>query len=129
MATVFSKVYPPANRVETGLGVIEIEIVGRDGRVKMDPNGAARLGYQGLLPVTEPVKPSVLSGEPGFLFRTGDGIEVALSEGELVRLLRHELMPAEVLELHRLYGAFFETHDDFYDEKTGAALQRMSDRT
>lgn len=123
--TTFSKRFPPKNRVDTGLEVIQIEIVGADGAHRTNPNGAAVMGFNKYLPVKEPIKPSVLSGEPGFLYRNYDGVEIALTAEELIRLLRRALRPEEVLKLHSLYGAFFETHFDFYSEKTGQAFQPM----
>lgn len=126
--TSFSERFPPKNRVDTGLAVIQIEIVGADGVHRTDASGAAVMGFKRLLPVKEPVKPSVLSGEPGFLYRTYDGVEMALTAEEMLRLMRRELRPQEVLKLHSIYGAFFETHFDFYSENTGQAFQPMSAR-
>lgn len=127
-ATVFSKRYPPVNRRDTGLSVLQIQMVDGHGTLEVDPNRAALIGYTGRLPLTEPCFVSVLSGRPGYLYRNGDGVELALAEDELLRLLRHALRPEEVLRLHALFGAFFETHDDFYDEVSGAALQPMDCR-
>lgn len=124
----FSTKYPPSNRSETGLGVLEIEITGAAGTLKLDPNRAAMIGYSGELPIEDPCWPSTLSGEPGFRYRTCDGVDLSLTPPELIRLLRHDLAPEEVLELHNAFGAFFETHDDFYDEQTGAALQPMESK-
>jgi len=124
---VFSERYPPVNRKPTGLQMLEIQMVDRVGAVNLDPNRAAELGYLKAIPVRHPAFRSVLSGRPGYLYRTYDGIEVALAEDEMVRLLRHALRPAEVLSLHRQFGAFFETHADFYDENTGVAVQPMND--
>jgi hypothetical protein len=123
--TVFSPRYPPVNRRDTGLSVLQIEMVDGLGILTVDPNRAALIGHTRQLPLSQPKFPSVLTGRPGYLYRTGDGVELALAEDELLRLLRHALRPDEVRRLHELFGAFFETHGDFYDEVSGAALQPM----
>lgn len=121
---VYSERFPPRNRKQTGLSIIQVEIEDKLGVLKLDLNRAAVIGYTKQLPVAQPGWPSVLSGEPGFLYRNVE-LEVALTRDELVRLLRHDLRPQEVLKLLELYGAFHEIHDDFYDESSGVALQPM----
>lgn len=121
----FSDRYPPKNRVDTGLDVLALEISDSLGKWVLDPNRAAVMAYTKKLPVLDPVGPSVLSGEPGYRYRNGDGIDIILTAEELLRFMRHDLQPKEVLKLHETYGVFYETHDDFYDEETGEAIQPM----
>ncbi len=120
----YSEQYPPRNRHETGLGVLDIEVVDRLGVWKMDPNRAALVGYKRELALAEPIGPSTLSGEPGYRYRTCD-VELVLTRDELFRLLRRDLRPAEVKKLLETFGAFHEIHDDFYDEVEFVALQPM----
>lgn len=124
MAQVYSIKFRPKNRVNTGLGVLDIEV--RDGQktLTLDPNKAAMLGFTGKLPVQDPVGPSVLSGAPGYCFRTSE-VELVLTREELLRLFRRSLEPREVQMLLNQYGAFHEIHSDFYDEDTFEALQPM----
>ena len=127
--THFSDRHPPKNRKETGLKVIEIEIVGLDKTTRTDPNGAlmaiAELPKKGL-PFGEPnpATPSEFSGQPGYLYRTSE-IELALDTGELIGLLSRDLKPAQFKAITERYGIFFDTHDDFYDVRTGEALQPL----
>ena len=123
---VYSDRYPPVNRTETGLYVLQVEIVDGIGKWQLDLNRVAMMAYTKKLPVMRPQTMSVLSSEPAYLYRTCD-VELALTADEMLRLMRHDLFPKEVLKLHKLYGAFHETHDDFYDEETGTALQPMED--
>lgn len=122
---VYSPKYPPKNRVDTRLHILELEFEDKLGKFKCDLNRAAVIGMTRKLPLALAASQSFLSGEPAFWYRNSDGVEVALSEGEILRLLRHDLRPAEVLKLHRHFGAFHETHDDFYEEESGGALQPM----
>lgn len=122
--TVFSERYPPRNRKATGLEVLEVELEDASGKVTVDPNGAAVIGYTREVPLAKPKWPSFLSGEPGFLYRTCE-IELPLTHDELIRLLRHDLRPDEFHKLVGTFGVFFEIHADFYDEDSGEALQPM----
>lgn len=129
MHTKFSSVYPPQNRVVNDLGHLEIQIRCAMNTVSLDPNTTADAGYCRAIPgLGEPIGCSALSGTPGFLYRT-DEIEVVLSEDELIRLFRRDLQPQEVLSLHQQFGAFYETHDDFYDEVTGRSHQPMEEES
>ncbi len=121
---VYSNKYPPKNRTDTGLHVLQIEVRDRLGVWTMDPNRAAMVGYKQELALAEPVGTSVLSGEPGYGYRTCD-VDLVLTRDELFRLLRRALTPAEVQKLLETYGAFHEVHDDFYDEDEFVALQPM----
>jgi hypothetical protein len=125
--TQYSKSNPPRNRKKTGLKNIEIEVVGRDKTTRLDPNGAIlvviELPKKGL-PFGEPDEkyPSLLSGGPGYLYRTPE-VEIALSSGELISLLARDLKPGQFKALSKHFGLFFEIHQDFYDEASGEALQ------
>lgn len=112
----------PIGRVNTGLGVLQLEIVHGSGVLRMDPNTAVQAGYEGDLKLGETVAPSSISGAPGYLYRSSE-MQLALTLEELYRFLRRNLRPDEFLGLYRQFGSFFEIHDDFYDETTGEALQ------
>lgn len=121
---VYSDKYPPKNRIETGLDILQIEVTDRLGVWKLDPNRAAMVGYKQELALADPIGPSVLSGEPGYGYRTSD-VDLVLTREELFRLLRRDLRPNEVRKLLETYGTFHEVHDDFYDEDEFVALQPM----
>lgn len=125
MATEFTPAFPPKGRKETGLGIIEMRLTDSLSAVIVDPNKLAFIGYRRKLPVTQPLGVSAISGEPGYLFETDEGISVMLSEAELIRLARRDLLPAEYFALRDMFGVFHEIHDDFYEETSGMALQPM----
>lgn len=133
MSQQFSDRYPPKNRRENPLPVIEIEIASKDSTLRMDMNQAALASHLENLQLGEPFVPSDLSGKPGYEYRSSE-ITLALTKEELYRFMRHDLRPREFFLLAEKYGVFFDTHDDFYDEKSGFAFQPMprsatSDRT
>lgn len=125
--TVFDDRYPPKNRKENGLDILDIQLVDAKKICKLDPNTAAMVGYSKELPVSEPSFPSFLSGKPGYLYRASEGIEIALTEDELLRFLRHDLRSDEAIKLRAHFGIMHEIHDDFYffTETTAEALQSM----
>lgn len=110
--TVYSNKYPPINRTTPFTDILRIEIVDGNGVQVFDPTAAAIAGVTGQLALGEPVGKSVLSGEPGYHYRTCD-LEMTLTREELLRLMTLHLRPDEVLKLLALYGAFHEIHDDF----------------
>lgn len=122
----YSAKYPPKNRTDTGLGVLDIELRDRRTTRMLTPNDAALVGHTGALNLTYPVGHSILSGEPGFGLRTCE-IALVLTGDELLRLFRRSLRPAEVQTLLERYGAFHEIHSDFYDEESFEALQPMDE--
>lgn len=65
---------------------------------------------------------SFLSGEPGWLFREDD-LGVVLTMNEIRRLGGHELTPEQYFKLREHFGQFRLIGPEFYDEKTGKALQ------
>ena len=128
--TVFSLNYPPRNRKPTRLSVIELEVTGQGGSFQLDLNRAMMLACGKELPFGDPLQdvPSVITGTtPSYILRTCE-IELALAPRELLALWRRELTPNEFFRLRDTFGIFFEIHDDFYDEPTGLALDRMGDR-
>lgn len=122
MVQQFSALYPPKNRRPHPLPVIEIEIVSKDNAIRMDMNQAAIACHLENLSLGEPFIPSDLSGEPGYEYRSSE-ITLALTRDELYRFMRHDLHPKEFFLLAEKYGVIFETHDDFYNEKSGLAIQ------
>lgn len=114
--------YPPVGRIETGLGVVQVQIVHSKGTLRMDANSAHVYAVTSTLPLGGPVGPSCLSGQPGFLLRTCE-MQLLLTEAELYRVLRRDLHPDEVFSLRRRFGSFFEVDEAFYHKVTGVALQ------
>ena len=122
---LFSKKYPPKNRLKKGLPILHQEVspsATPEGILILDPNAVAVAGCLENLPLGEPIHPSFLSGDKGYLFRSDD-IEIALTKEELYRLFRLDLKPEEFKKIVNHFGSFFEIHDDFYNEDTGDALQ------
>lgn len=123
MSTHFSDKYPPKNRQKTSVdSVIEVEIVWAEGSRRMDMNDLAVAAQTESLKLGTPCRPSDISGKAGYIYRSDD-LEVALTRDEMYRYLRHNLEPQEFFALAVKYGISFETHDDFYDEETGRAVQ------
>jgi hypothetical protein len=122
MSQQFSALYPPKNRRPNALPVVEIEIASKDGTIRMDMNQAAVASHLENLALGEPFIASNLSGNLGYEYRSSE-ITLVLTRDELYRLMRHDLLPAEFFQLAEKFGIFFETHDDFYDEKSGVAIQ------
>lgn len=123
MPQSFSNKFPAVNRkLHPELGVIEAQIVWKDGSTILTYNDLALASHFESLPLGEPCAVSDISGKPAYLYRSRD-LEVALSRAELYRFLRHNLEPREFFALIQKYGVFYETHDDFYDEGSGQALQ------
>lgn len=119
----FSQQFPPKNRVRLGIDVLELHIVHSGGTLVLDPNGAVQACFTGELSIQDPIAPSFLSGKPGYLYRNFDGVELALTREELLRLIALNLQPAEFLKILGHFGEFYEIHDDFYDMETGESLQ------
>lgn len=112
----------PVGRVDTGLGPFQVNIVHGMGTVRVDPSTAIQLAISESLVLGPPVGYSVLSGGPGYLYRTHE-MQLLLTNGELNRLVRHNLAPEEYFRLRQRFGEFFEIEDSFYDPLTGTALQ------
>lgn len=115
------------NRETTALEVLDVRIEHADGARCFDPNQMAMAALQGELLRLAP-KPdtySVLSGQAAFVFRSDD-LAVPLTPAEVTRLVALELRESEFFALQARYGAHFMWHDDFYDMRTGAALQGRS---
>lgn len=119
----FSKEYPPKNRTRFDVDILETHVLHSGGTLVMDPNAVAMAGIMGELVLLNPVAPSFLSGEPGYLYRNSDGVEMALTRDELLRLFALNLRPEEFLKILGHFGEFYEIHDDFYDMETGEAIQ------
>jgi hypothetical protein len=115
---------PQIGRVDTGLGPVQLEVVHGDGVLRLDPNTAIAAGYFENLVLGDPIVVSVLSKEPGYLYRTCE-MQLAFTLEELYRLFRRDLQPREFHYLYHTYGSFFEIHEDFYVPATGQALQPL----
>lgn len=122
--TTTSTPFSPRNRTETGLGPLDITVEDARGLNRFDPNSlilaCADDQFKGLKPIERCA--SDISGQPAVIVRTSE-LQIALTPGELERLTLRSLRPREFFALAQKYGIFFEIHDDYYDEDTGAALQ------
>lgn len=126
--TVYSRRFPPKNREDTGVSLVQIELHDAMGKLILDPNRMALCAYTRQLPVAERTDmASFLSGKPALRLKT-DEVSVLLTKDEIMRMYRHDLTPSEVRNLLDHFGAFHEIHDDFYDEQTLGALQPMAQR-
>jgi hypothetical protein len=123
---VYDESFPPTNRRDTGVSdPLAIEISDGETTIRLDPNQTADIAHRCVFPLGEPrAGSSELEGQPAYVYRTTE-VELRLDPAELLRLLRHELIPAEYLALRRRYGLFFEVHEDFYSS-AGEAVQPMS---
>lgn len=121
-ARSYSELFPPKNRINTGLGVIDIEIVDDQGAHRYDPNSAILAAHKGPkgFSLGTPVALSDISKEPGYILRF-DAVQLALTAPEMVRLFMHSLRPEEFFALANKYGIFYEISGKFYDEDTGVA--------
>ena len=105
------------------LGVLDIEITGKDKQLLLTPNDIALSVFLGKLDLGSPLDvPSDLSKSPSYRYRT-DQVSLHLTEKEIHRLVRHDLAPWEFLDLVKKHGVFHEIHDDYYQPETGEAFQ------
>ena len=129
---MFDPEYPPKNRESEELPILRLEIEHGGGTEVFDPNGLFALMIQnpdhvtGLTPMEG--RTSHASGRPAISYRSAD-MRVDLAPEEMLRLLNRSLTPTEYFALRDRFGDAFEWHDDFYDAKTGEALQPMQART
>lgn len=65
---------------------------------------------------------SIISGEPGLHYTTNE-VELVLTGDEIYRLTMRSLTVQEYFALIAKDQMFFEIHEDFYDPRTGQALQ------
>ena len=120
--------HEPRNRLTRSLPEGQVEIEDRHGRTRALAAEAllvaAASDYSGAkaLSIGEPGPPSILSGEPGYRYRSAD-LEVALTREELLRLIFNALTPDEYLKLREAFGEFDEIDARFYAPDTGEALQ------
>jgi hypothetical protein len=111
-------------RLETGLTYMDLDVVSASATRRFDPNSFVLAALEHTLVAGEPLYPSFLSGEPGFLYRN-HVLQIALTGAELQRFACHALLPEEFFKLYRALGEFHEIHDDFYDPDTGKAYQPL----
>jgi hypothetical protein len=105
--------------------VLRIEIHHADGVEAYDPNTImmAFLETPEHFPKLKSVgKPSVISGEPGLIYKSNE-MEVVMTAEEIHHLTMRALTPDEFFSLRKVVGPVFEIHDDFYDTRTGEAMQ------
>jgi hypothetical protein len=118
---VWSQKYPPVAQKRNELGVTDYNVVGADASLRLTPNTAIMAGVTERIDFGRPGVTSMLSGEPGYLYRT-DVVEIPLSREEILRLFRHNLRPEEFFKLAQEVGVFYEISSKFYDEETGVAV-------
>lgn len=111
-------------RMKTGLGFLDMEVASATTTLKFCPNTILMAAMEDKLTAGEPVYPSFLSGEPGFLYRN-DELQIAFTGEELRRFVSHDLHPEEFFKLYGALGESHEIHGDFYDLDTGEALQPL----
>lgn len=104
---------------------LRIEIHHDDGVAAYDPNSiimALVSNPRAFNKWTRAGTRSAISNEPALVYKTHQ-VEVALTSGEIYRLVMRSLQPEEFFALRKHTGDFFEIHDDFYNPRTGTALQ------
>lgn len=109
-------------KLDTGLTYMDLDVVSATSTWRFDPNAFIMAAVEHKLIDGEPLYPSFLSGEPGYLYRN-HVLQIALTKAELYRFAYHALRPDEFLKLYHALGEFHEIHDDFYDPDTGEAFQ------
>jgi hypothetical protein len=117
----WSDKYPPRTHLKNELSTVDIEIRHGAGVIRLDPNSSLLAAYSEKLVFGPTCTPSILSGEPGYLYRN-DAVELALTEAEIYRLFRFNLRPEEFLKLAQTVGIFYEISGKFYDEDSCIAL-------
>lgn len=98
---------PVMGEVNTGLGVLELEIVHATGTIELDPNSSIAAAAHETLSLGQPFVASVLTGGPGYLYRSSH-LQMAFTRDELYRFLRRDLLPEEYFKLRNQFGLFFE---------------------
>lgn len=119
---------PPLNPDHLSyLAPIGIEVLDQNGTHSFTPNDIlvafARDNIQDTLRPIDGLQ-SICSGEPAVIYRTAEA-EFALTPEELRRLTFKSLTPAEFMAIRDKVGDLFDIHDDFYDQRTGEALQPL----
>ncbi len=107
---------------------MNIEIEGADGKLRRFDDDALLVAmagdYAGHKPLDlgEPGPASMISGEPGYRYRSG-GVEVVLTRRELQHLVFHALPVAWYQRLKSACPELPEIGATFYDANSGRALQ------
>ena len=115
------------NRLETPLPHDQVEIEDAEGTIRRYTDEGLLVAcagdYSGHKPmqIGDPGPPSVISGEPGYRYRSGD-VEIPLTRQEMRHLILHALTPSQYFALRERYGLFPEIGTDHYDPETGDAL-------
>jgi hypothetical protein len=126
---VHSAKYPPVNRTPNrALTTIDMLLAGKDVFLTTDPNEIAMLSQTETLELGEPLAPSTLTGEPGYMYED-DEVKLYLTLPEMYRFLKNNLRPKEYFQLRELFGIFYAIKDRYYDEETGIAFEPRSGPT
>jgi hypothetical protein len=103
---------------------LEIQIQDATAQHRFDRNGIVLACVRGEHKTWRPIPDfsSELSSVDAVWYRSED-LQLRLSPDEVYRLVRASLRPEEYYRLRERYGIFFEIQGDFYDPRTGTALQ------
>jgi hypothetical protein len=114
--------YPLHQGKVTGVKPLHYEIVGAQETLKHSMSVLLHRVRTGQLALGTPLDDSILSGKPGYRFRT-EQVELVLAADEIERLVLRNLTPSEFFHLAARIGVFHEIGGEFYDEETGKALR------
>ena len=128
-ARVYSEKYPPCNRTPNhALSAIDMLLAGKEVFLTVSPNELAMFAQTEDLDLGEPLAPSTLSGEPGYMYQDNE-VKLYLTMPEMYRFLKSNLRPKEYFQLVNAFGVFYAIKDRYYDEDTGIAQQPLSGPT
>lgn len=120
--TFHDRDHPPRNRIGDPLPILAIKIADAQSVHEFSPNSIVMAMLQDRFDLGEPCGESFLSGEPAYRLEDED-VVVHLTLDEIRRMVARCLTPDEFFKLRKEFGVFFQIHEDFYDPKTGEALQ------
>lgn len=113
--------YPLHQGKQTGVTAPFVELTNAHVARTLDPAELLQAVRKDDVHWGTPVVDSILSGKRGYLFRT-EQVELALTAGEICRLVLRNLTRVEFFRLATRVGVFQEISGEFYNEDTGWAL-------
>jgi len=126
---VWSEKYPPVNRKPNlSLGPVTMLLLGASTEIRSNPNELAMLSQTETLELGSPTDFSMLSGDPGYIYKD-DEVSLVLSLPEMYRFLKFNLRPEEYFKLARRFGVFYAISGKWYDEDTGIACQPFTGKS
>lgn len=111
------------------LAPLDIRILDGSGTEhRYDPNRVMIAGMGGEVRhmPPDPTKTSVISGASGCLTYRSVDLSLDMTPAEMDRFIRHALRPDEYRVLGERFGLAFEWHEDFYNPRSGRALQPLT---